>query len=212
MIGTFLYIKGEACPNEMKDEKLKTIWKTMNILYGTKVGRIVIDEMDVEGHIFKISAGKTKDQKDGTAIYLTNGKNNGGTIYLNDNVSNALVLAHELFHGYQDFYKQKGRSIHKEVEANLFTFLVGEELKKSWTALYKRSSCSSSSGLSYQAAFNHFSLNPYNEMTSNDFDTNFKTLVNGFKAHAFVNYNGDYNNDVLGIGSRNLIKQFFNVK
>jgi hypothetical protein len=98
----------------------------MNKIYSTKYGRKAIDEMNVKGVMYEVTTDLHPKLEGGGGAYQSNNNGTGGTIYLNDNASSVDLLAHEMFHGYQDFHGQSP-SIQNEVEARLFAESVGYE-------------------------------------------------------------------------------------
>ncbi len=127
-IDDYRYYPGKECPIEYT-ESTRNKWETMNRIYATRNGHTVIDEMEASTDIYKIIS---VDIDNGSAgYYQSNKKSSGGTIALNCNDFNLSTLSHEIFHGYQDFYGQGGRSIVNEIEANLFAYSIAKEAGES---------------------------------------------------------------------------------
>jgi len=208
-IAGIIYVPGGNCPDEIKDAKDKAIWNTMNKLYSTDIGKTVIDEMNVKGYTFKISDKTVRKDADGS--YSSNKKNNGGTINLNGNVTSVLILAHEVFHGYQDLKGQGGSSIPSEVEAYLFQNLVGQRINNNSfdISLEQRKSKNNN----YNSAFQQLVVRANSVISSSDFNNSFGFLVTGFKDQSKANTKGTYNRtSEKRNGNINLIKQFYNIK
>jgi RHS repeat-associated protein len=115
------YEPGENCPEDAS-QSTKDKWSTMNEIYADKNGKTIIDEMNKEGILFKVSSETSNS--DGSASYRSNGDGTGGTIFMNGKDKNVFLMSHEVFHGYQDMNGQSGRSIFNEVEAYMFSFSI----------------------------------------------------------------------------------------
>lgn len=114
-----------------------------------------------------------------------------------------------MFHGYQDLNKQGGFNVPNEVEACIYSYLVGEKLGIFSNSLNQIQS----SNNKYDKARRSLLFDNQREMNSADFNTNFGNLVSGFKSNAAVNYGNRYKDAPLQRnGNRNLVKQFYNIK
>ena len=117
-IDGYIYTPGGICPDNVS-QSTKDKWNTMNKIYGTKEGKTVIDAMNKEGVCYSVSSEKCPSGSAG-GEYVPDNNKTGGTIYLNGSNSDVGLLAHEMFHGYQDLNNQGNQSIHNEVQARLF--------------------------------------------------------------------------------------------
>ena len=115
-IDGYIYNPGQNCPDDVSNST-RDKWNTMNEIYKTEGGKTVIDALNGDDCMYHVSSDIKSDGKGGFSH-----KNN--TIYLNRNDKNVGVLAHEMFHAYQDYNGRSEASIFNEVEANLFSFLV----------------------------------------------------------------------------------------
>ena len=117
-IDGYIYTPGGTCPDNVS-QSTKDKWNTMNKIYGTREGKTVIDAMNKEGVCYSVSSEKCPSGPAG-GEYVSDGNKTGGTIYLNGVNSDVGLLAHEMFHGYQDLNNQGSQTIHNEVQARLF--------------------------------------------------------------------------------------------
>jgi hypothetical protein len=197
------YVPGESCPEDAA-QNTKDKWNTMNEIYGTEAGKKVIDEMNTkEAGVFKISSEINSEAKTGSdGSYQSNRDGSGGTIYLNNDNTSVGLLSHEMFHGYQDM-KGHGYSmnVQNEVEAYLFEGLVGNG---QYTGLRPRISLPTS----HPEYTSHLLPFVNKEITNENFQTHFNSLVNGFKKYAGANSTGLYN-DASTRRQSSLIKQFY---
>jgi RHS repeat-associated protein len=201
-IAGMIYVPGANCPDEIKDAKDRAIWNTMNKVYSTKYGKKAINEMNEKGVMYNITSDSHPDAKEGSGAYLTNNDGTGGTIYLNGNNDNVDVLAHEMFHGYQDFFGQGSASIQNEVEARLFADAVGFEHLMSSEGSYGRMPQLLAAEGDIPEVFNY----NVDKIQKNFNEISMRYLVISFKSHF-----GGY--DKLPLTSKNqksLIQNFIN--
>jgi RHS repeat-associated protein len=179
-IDGYVYTPGGSCPEEAS-QSTKDKWNTMNSIYETEAGKTVINEMNVKGIVYKISS---EIKEGGSAAYLPNSDGNGGTIYTNGKDNNVSSLSHEIFHGYQYQKGQGGRTIFNNVEAYLFAEIVsGKNYNLSLRDDY--GDILQEIQVQYVKSLNNIRREGYNQV---DFDN----LVNGFKASAYSNKSGVY--------------------
>jgi len=192
--GDFIFILGGECSST--DWKVKEAWKHLNDIYSTKPGERVIGEMIKDGSPTFILTDESL-HSDETGRFKPDGKK-GGTLYMGGELETIGYLAHELFHGYQEMKGQGGNSIHNEVEAYLFSSLYSN---KSINGLNCRNMKSKAY---FQSVQNLLFTKDYN-----NFDSDFKQLVSGFKKHALANINGLYESMPLRRDNQkiNLFKQ-----
>jgi RHS repeat-associated protein len=196
------YQPGQDCPEDA-EQKTKDKWNTMNKIYTTDNGKKVIDEMNKEGVVYKVSSesspnGTSKE----SGKYVSNKDGSGGTIYLYGNDKDMDNLSHEMFHGYQDLHGQGSASIHNEVEAYLFEASVQMQYNKSATArsiLYGGN-----------RAYNAIVSNMLNNYT----DKNMNLLIDLFKTCSGIGVRGSsYDNYPSRVeGQNTLIKNFYPLK
>lgn len=199
------YVPGDPCPDGV-DPKTQDKWNTMNKAYSTKEGKTVIDEMNGEGKLYKVSSEK---KGSGNGSYKSNGDGTGGTIYTNGNDNSIDVLSHEAFHGYQDQNGQYGLNVPNEVEAYLFGAIIKHDLVGGKDMGMLGTKSQDPSVENYNKALGVFSN--FSSMSDSDFQSNFKSLTSGFKQFSFANETGLYKNAPSNRpkGHTNLIRNFF---
>lgn len=195
-IDGYRYIPGQNCPDGAS-QKTQDKWNTLNKIHSTKIGESLINEMAyTEDYCISISSeisGK------GYGQYVSNTDKTGGTIFTNGHNKNTKMIAHELFHGYQDMNGHSKRCIFNELEANIFTTMLG----------YGNNLGNTSDNIDglYTNTLNKL-------LTGESFDVgSFNYVLNNFKNCATANNSGNYNNYPLyaddNPNGEFLIKQFF---
>ena len=177
-IDGYIYTPGTPCPDNLPHD-VKEKWNAMNTIYKTKEGKIVIDAMNVEDICYKISSDKCPSGPS-SGEYVSNGSNVGGTMYINWTSMDVGILAHEIFHGYQDLNNQGQASIHNEVQARLFA-----------TGVQRQAYATGMSQLVPQGNLlpNVFTYNVEKVLLGSYSMTNLQYLEDNFKSHF-----GGYNN------------------
>ena len=194
--GDFTFTPDSECKSN--DWKVKKAWENLNNIYGTEIGKTVINEMTKEGTPYFIFTDETL-YSDGTGRFKEDDKG-GGTTYMGGQLQTAGYMAHELFHGYQKLKGQGGLSIHNEVEANLFAMMTTNYNQ----ALQPLNDFNFTTN--YGSSFKAFIVGDVN---SSNFDKHFGNLRDGFKSSAFDNYNHLYDNFPSGKNNNSLLKEFF---
>jgi RHS repeat-associated protein len=200
-IAGIIYVPGANCPDEITDEKYRAVWNTMNKIYSTKYGKKAIDEMNVKGVMYEISIDSHPEAEQASGSYVSNSNETGGTIYLNGK-SKLDVLAHEMFHGYQDFHGQGFSSIQNEVEARIFADMVSFNHLMISSESYPYSS----------------HLNPLDGNISNVFNYNVNKIKNKYEDYrmdfivsTFKSFYDGYEKlPLTGTNQKSLIKNFIN--
>ena len=126
-IDGYKYYPGQNCPKDAQ-QSTRNKWNAMNNIYRTKEGKDVIDYMNKEGVWYCVSSEACPSGLAG-GEYVPDGNKTGGTIYLNGANSDVGLLAHEMFHGYQDQKKQGDASQHNELQARLFSDDVTSQVR-----------------------------------------------------------------------------------
>lgn len=195
-IDGYIYTPGGTCPDNVS-QSTKDKWNTMNKLYNTKNGKTVIDALSGEDCFYKISSDKISEK--GSGAYVSSGSKSGN-IYLNGNNSSISVLAHEVFHAYQDYNGQGGPSIFNNVEAYLFQYSVGGNYML-------QTDDDNIDGL-YISTLNRL----VSSDTFNEDDFNF--ILNNFTDCAKANRNGIYDSFPVQLDNQktSLIQSFFPLK
>jgi len=116
------YIPGSSYDGD--NETVRAEWNSMNEIYATTEGKKVIDAMNEQGVLYSITSDYCPSATSVGGAYQSKGDGTGGTIYLNGNAKSVGPLAHEMFHGYQDFKGQGQSSIHNEVQARIFSTIM----------------------------------------------------------------------------------------
>jgi len=206
VVGGTIYIPG-PCPDRIQNAGDKLIWNTLNALNDTRLGEMLISDLNKkDGYVVNIKYG-VPAQANAVADYEKSPSMEGyGEVNLNEDEiakhDKALVgiIAHELFHGYQDKYGRGQLSVNNELEARLFEFgVTGDYLgcDPRRGSLFGRADYSTAL---YDVLFNEtFNQDDYNK------------VLNGFQTFAQIGGTYPYNTyDIRGKNQEStLIEKFY---
>lgn len=196
-IGNEKYNPGQSYNG--KDKEVAAIWNKMEKIYATALGKKVIDALNIKGVTYHISTGKCPTS-DNPCFYPPD-----KTIYLNTEhqIWDETTIAHEMFHAYQCFRDQCGKTIHNEVEAYMFEVLVCNE-----SVAGQLSMRPGMDNKEYFDATLAFSNRQWKN--SEDFNKIFGTITNGFRKFSYANLSGQYEEKkgyTMGKNQDNLLEE-----
>ena len=190
--------------------KAAIIWNEMEKIYATPLGKKVIDKMNDESTVYKISSKQCpyKDDK-GNLIDNPSYYDKDKTIYLNSEVQfmDESIISHEMFHGYQYLLGQGGRTVHNEVEAYMFEAVVCNTNLGllGGIALYDKMDPMYEASQKYNSATTKFLLKQ--DWTPEGFNSIFNDIREGFLKFSRANIGGTYNGYNTGKPLRNLLQE-----
>jgi len=205
LIGNYKYTIGADCPADLKGDDAKA-WNSLNSIAKHKLGGKVVTALCNSTKEYTISTGCEGSKNLYSKNKVDEGTSNkpGGKISVVSNPSSMEnVIAHEMFHAYQDENGQYGKTVHNEVEAFMFEAIVcgtgTENLAPNGNYPIKDP---------YVAAFfcfKNWDKNP--PVSEKDFNSVFRSIRHEFMTKSKASTSGDYSDCDTNIPQKNLLRE-----